>query len=178
MKWRCDLKLALCVALRVVQGVLSFLFVYFCSFVYSNDAPTGFYTKTYIIYFMLSGICLFCEIFLITKLTNFRTILVYSISLCFLVILGCGFNIVYHVFDFAEPINSIVFWLKTVLLFCSACPIACINVLVRNVGISTILSIFTYLIFLLYEVCKLRRKQNEMIKNKSSLNGEQGVVSR
>ena len=155
------MKLSLCVALRAVQGVLSFLFVYFCSFIYSDDAPTGFYTKTYIIYLMISGICLFCEFFLIAKLTNFRTILVYSITLCFFVIFGCSFNIVYHIFDFAEPINSIVFWLKTVLLFCSACPIACINVLVRNEGISTILSIFVYLIFLLYVVCKLRGKQEE-----------------
>ena len=159
MKWRCNLKLAFCVSLRAIQGVLSFLFVYFCSFIYSNDAPTGFYTKTYFIYLMLSCICLFCEIALIEKLTNPRTILVYSISLCVSVIVGCGLNIVYHIFDFAEPINSIVFWLKTVLLFFSSCPITCINVLVRDAGISTILSILVYLIFLLYVVCKLHRKK-------------------
>lgn len=133
-------KYILCTFLQLLQGILSFLFQFFYIHTYSSDAPAGFYKTTFVLYFVVSFVCLVGEFLLCNRWKSSCATLFYGTALfacCFLGLIG---HVVYNIWAGSH----ILFWAKSILLFLAACPLACIYILVKDIAVASLLSLLLY----------------------------------
>ncbi len=146
MKTKSSTMMFVCILILIIQGVLTYCFDFFLVMRYSTDAPAGFYNTKYVVYFSIATLLLVTWGYLTLKIKSPKAMML-PVMPCLAWLIGGSLKVICH--NLALGITHSILHLIATLLQCfSTCPLACINVIVKDTPIASLISQFTYVVFL------------------------------